>query len=104
MGSEMCIRDSPDTGPLHLANAMGTDVIGLHAASNPRRSGAYRNLAWSIDRYDDAARQYCGKPAQRLKWGTKLEFPDVMALIQTHEVTTTLDQWVRQFKRRKPGI
>jgi len=87
----------PDTGPLHIANAMGTDVIGLHAASNPRRSGAYQNLKWSIDRYDTAARQFCGKPAAKLKWGKKLEYPDVMKLIHTHEVIEKLDQWVEQY-------
>lgn len=84
----------PDTGPLHIANAMGTAVIGLHAASNPRRSGAYRALEWSVDRYDDAARQFRGKPAQRLKWGTKLEYPDVMKLITVDDVVRKLDAWV----------
>ena len=30
---------SPDAGPVHLANAVGTPVIGLYAATNPERSG-----------------------------------------------------------------
>ena len=32
---------TPDSGPMHIANAMGTRVLGLHAATNPARSGPY---------------------------------------------------------------
>ncbi len=85
---------APDTGPMHLANAMGTDVLGLHAASNPRRSGTYRALHWSADRYDEAARKFKGKPADDLAWGTKLEYDQVMDLITVQEVRDILDRWV----------
>ena len=64
----------------------------LHAASNPRRSGAYSNLEWAVDRYDAAARKFRGRPAVELKWGTKLEFPGVMALIDVDAVQETLDR------------
>jgi heptosyltransferase-1 len=40
-----------DTGPLHLADALGTDVIGLYGPTNPRRNGPYRQLNRCIDRY-----------------------------------------------------
>src|SRR5690606_27932368 len=60
---------TPDSGPMHIANAMGTRVLGLHAASNPARSGPYSDLRYCVDRYDDAARKYLGKPATELKWG-----------------------------------
>ena len=33
---------SPDTGPLHLARALGTPVIGLYGYTNPKRYGPYR--------------------------------------------------------------
>ncbi|MEX2608373.1 MAG: glycosyltransferase family 9 protein [Gemmatimonadota bacterium] len=33
---------SPDTGPLHLARALGTPVVGLYGYTNPRRYGPYR--------------------------------------------------------------
>jgi len=32
---------TPDSGPMHIAGAVGTRVLGLHAASNPARSGPY---------------------------------------------------------------
>src|SRR3546814_6182595 len=49
---------TPDSGPMHIANAMGTKVLGLHAASNPARSGPYSDRRYCVDRYDDAARKY----------------------------------------------
>jgi heptosyltransferase I len=38
-GSELLI--SPDTGPLHIARALGTPVVGLFGYTNPKRSGPY---------------------------------------------------------------
>lgn len=38
-GSRIVI--SPDTGPLHLARALDTPVIGLYGYSNPKRYGPY---------------------------------------------------------------
>jgi heptosyltransferase I len=32
---------SPDTGPLHIAHALGVPVIGLYGHSNPARVGPY---------------------------------------------------------------
>ena len=77
---------TPDSGPMHMANAAGTKVLGLHAASNPNRSGPYSDRRWCIDRYDAAARKYKGKPASELPWGTKIEYPGVMDLIETDAV------------------
>ena len=57
---------TPDSGPMHIANAMGTKVLGLHAASNPARSGPYSDRRYCVDRYDDAARTFLGKPASEL--------------------------------------
>lgn len=90
---------APDSGPLHMANAMGTRVIGLHAASNPARSGAYSNRAWCVDRYDAAARKFRGKAAAALRWGTKLEVPGAMELVEVADVIATLDRCMA----RRPG-
>jgi lipopolysaccharide heptosyltransferase I len=40
-----------DTGPLHLADALGTKVIGLYGPTNPRRNGPYGQLDHCIDRF-----------------------------------------------------
>jgi len=43
---------SPDTGPLHIAAALGTPVIGLFGATDPKRVGPYRGPRdLVIDRY-----------------------------------------------------
>ncbi|HET6911866.1 MAG TPA: glycosyltransferase family 9 protein [Rhodanobacteraceae bacterium] len=77
---------TPDAGPMHMANAVGAKVIGLHAASNPARSGPYSDRRWCVDRYDAAARKFLSKPASEIPWGTKIEYPGVMDLIEVGEV------------------
>lgn len=81
---------APDSGPMHMANAVGTPVLGLHAASNPERSGPYSDRQWCVDRYDAAARKYRRKSAEKLAWGTKLEYPGVMDLIEVDDVIERL--------------
>lgn len=88
---------TPDSGPMHIANAMGTAVLGLHAASNPRRSGPYSTVRYCVDRYDDAARRYKGKPAAELKWGTKIEHDGVMELV-------TVDDGIAAFERFRDDL
>ncbi|NYZ64001.1 glycosyltransferase family 9 protein [Luteimonas sp. SJ-16] len=88
---------TPDSGPMHIANAMGTKVLGLHAASNPARSGPYSDRRFCVDRYDDAARRFLGKPAAALRWGTKIEFDDVMTLV-------TVDDAIAAFERRRADM
>jgi heptosyltransferase I len=82
---------TPDSGPMHMANAVGAAVLGLHAASNPQRSGPYSDRRWCVDRYDAAALKFRGKPAVDLPWGTKLEYPGVMELVETDAVIERFD-------------
>jgi heptosyltransferase I len=77
---------TPDSGPMHMANTVGMKVLGLHAASNPARSGPYSDRRWCVDKYDAASRKYFGKPASEIPWGSKIERPGVMDLIEVDEV------------------
>ncbi len=86
---------TPDSGPMHIANAMGTKVLGLHAASNPRRSGPYSDIRFCADRYDDAARKYLGKPASELRWGTKIEHDGVMDLVTVEDGVAAFERLLR---------
>ena len=83
---------TPDSGPMHIANAMGTRVLGLHAATNPERSGPYSDRRFCVDRYDDAARTYRGKPASELKWGTKIEAEGVMDLVTVPDAIAAFER------------
>lgn len=87
---------APDTGPAHIASAVGTDVIGLYAASNPNRSGPYNSLPWCIDHYNEALEIYTGKSVESARWGAKAEFEGVMDLIEVDEVCAKLDEWIAQ--------
>lgn len=82
---------SPDSGPAHMANAMGTKVLGLYACTDRERCGPYSDLRWSVNHYDEAARQFLGKPASALPWGKRVEFPGVMDLISVEEVIGRFD-------------
>ncbi len=86
----------PDSGPMHMANAVGTKVLGLHAASNPARSGPYSDRRWCVDRYDAAARKFRRKPADALPWGTKLEYRDVMDLVEVDDAIERFEAFVAE--------
>ncbi len=83
---------SPDSGPVHLANALGTKVLGLYACTWSKRSGPYNSLELCVDKFSEAARQFRGKEPQNLRWGTRIEQPGVMELIQVDEVVEKLEQ------------
>ncbi|WP_028919655.1 glycosyltransferase family 9 protein [Pseudoxanthomonas suwonensis] len=84
---------TPDSGPMHIANAMGTKVLGLHAATDPDRSGPYSDRRYCVDRYDDAARRFLGKPAASLKWGTKIEHDGVMDLVTVEDAIEAFERY-----------
>ncbi len=82
---------TPDSGPAHMASALGTPVVGLYAATWSRRSGPYRFLDLCVDRYPQAARKFRGKPPEALRWGHRIEEPGVMDLVTVDAVIDRLD-------------
>ncbi len=84
---------TPDSGPAHMANAADIATISLHAATDPRRSGAYRCRDLCVDYFAEAARVYRNATPDSLKWGTRIEDDEgVMALIPVDAVTAKIDQ------------
>jgi heptosyltransferase I len=75
---------SPDTGPLHVAHALGTPVVGMFGHTNPARVGPwrrYRDLV--IDRYTEpgAAPDPSGyAPKHGRMEGIRVE--DVVAMVE----------------------
>lgn len=86
----LCERASllmaPDSGPVHMANAMGCRVLGLYACTALARSGPYSDRRWSVDHYAEAAERFLHRPAEALPWGKRVEFEGVMDLIGVDEV------------------
>jgi heptosyltransferase I len=74
-----------------MATMVGLPVIGLYAATNPQRAGPYFSREWCVDKYDEAARKFFGKPAAQIPWTTKIERPGVMDLITVSDVIAKLD-------------
>ena len=85
---------SPDSGPVHMATAVGTPVLGLFAGTDSRRSGPYFSRELCVDAFDAAARRYAGRPADELRWGKKIDHPDVMKLIDVDAVRERLDAFM----------
>ncbi len=81
----------PDSGPLHLANACGTPVIGLFATSNPQRTGPYLHRERTANRYPDAVAAEFQRSVDQLRWGQRVRRPDAMERIQIADVTAQLD-------------
>ena len=90
--SRLTVLVSPDAGPAHLASALGVPVIGLHAATDPRRSGPYRSLHWCVNRFPDVLRAKRGLGIDEVRWSTRIEYPGVMDVIEIDDVLATLDR------------
>jgi len=89
--SQSTVLLSPDSGPVHMATMVGLPVIGLYAATNPARAGPYYSRPWCVDKYDEAAQKFLGKPASDIPWTTKIERSGVMDLIGVGDVRAKLD-------------
>jgi heptosyltransferase I len=87
---------SVDSGPSHIANALGKPVIGLHACTWSSRGGPYNSLELCVDKFAEAARQFRNREPGEIRWGTKIEEPGVMALIGASAVVEKLDAAVRR--------
>jgi heptosyltransferase I len=81
----------PDSGPAHMATALGTTVIGLYATSNPDRTGPYLSRNFTINRYPDAIRRYLDKNVADIAWGQRVRDPGAMGLIEVDDVLHVID-------------
>ncbi|NOQ15176.1 MAG: hypothetical protein GQ583_11960 [Methyloprofundus sp.] len=84
---------SPDTGPLHLANAVATPVIGLYAVTRADYIGPYHQLHRCIDIYDQVAQTFMHKPSTALKWQKKIPSLEAMQLISVQQVMDKVIQF-----------
>ncbi len=80
----------PDSGPAHMATAVGTPVVGLYATSNPQRTGPYRSLHLVANRYPDAVRSEFNCEPEALRFGERVRNPEAMNLISTEDVIEKL--------------
>jgi heptosyltransferase I len=80
---------SPDTGPLHVAAALGTPVVGLYGYTDPKRTGpypeAYRELV-----VDNFSRSGETEPVHEFRAGN-------MERIEVEDVLEKLDRAVQRY-------
>jgi heptosyltransferase I len=81
----------PDSGPAHMATAVGTPVVGLYATSNRRRTGPYFSQHLVVDKYAEAVAREFGRPVETLRWGQRVRDPAAMSLITVADVVAKLD-------------
>src|SRR5690625_7779847 len=68
---------TPDSGPAHFADAMGTPVVGLYAATWARRSWPLNSLDPTEDMFPDATHQFMGCEPVQLSCVKIIEKPGV---------------------------
>lgn len=82
----------PDTGPSHMASAVNTPVVALHAVTNSRVSGPYCFLDLVVDEYAKASEQFLGRPYDEHIWGTHVHGEHTMSLISIATVVAQLEK------------
>jgi heptosyltransferase I len=86
----------PDTGPSHMATAVGTKVIALHAVTSAAVSGPYLSRDLCVDCYPTAVETILHTTVDKNTWGRHAHGSDTMRLI-------TVDAVLAQFERILSG-
>lgn len=85
---------APDTGPVHLAGAVGTPVVGLYAVARSALTGPWLDRRYCIDRYDEAARRFLNLGGSPPGWHQRVHHAGAMALITVEEVCAQVDRLI----------
>ena len=82
----------PDTGPSHMAAAVGTPVIALHAVTSANVSGPYPYRHLAVDHYPEAIVQVLKKTEATNLWGTHAHGKETMKLVTVEDVLKRLEE------------
>jgi heptosyltransferase I len=82
----------PDTGPGHMATAMGTPVIGLYAVARPELTGPYFSFDLTVNKYPQAVRQFLHKDISQVDWHQRVHHAKAMSLITVEDVLEKLEK------------
>lgn len=85
---------APDTGPVHIASALGTKTIGLYAATNPDRAGPYNHREFVANRYPEALSQYHQQNVDEVAWGKRIKTAECMQLISVNDVIEQIEKLI----------
>jgi heptosyltransferase I len=92
---------APDSGPVHVAQAMGVPVVGLYAVAPARRTGPYREPQWTVDVFAEAAATILHRAPESLGWHERVHDPRAPRLIEVDAVVARMEKLFehRGFKR-----
>ena len=83
---------APDTGPVHIARAMGTPVIGLYAVAPSWLTGPFEKMDFCIDHYNDAVKEILKQDPETVPWKTRVHDERAMQMITVNEVVDMIDK------------
>lgn len=81
----------PDTGPAHMAAAVSTPVVALHAVTSSDVSGPYIYRHLAVDCYPLAVEKILKKKMASNRWGTQVHGSEAMLLVDVDTVIRKLD-------------
>lgn len=84
--SKVKLLIAPDTGPVHIAGAFGTPVVGLYAVAPPWLSGPYQYQDLVVNLFPEAVRTFLKKDPLKVPWGTRVHHEQAMSLFESGEV------------------
>ncbi len=89
----------PDTGPSHMAAAVGTPVVALHAVTSANVSGPYPFRHLAVDYYAQAVEFVLGTTLDKNVWGTHAHGNETMKLIPVEAVLAKLETVFNRYPR-----
>jgi len=93
----------PDSGPNHMAAAMGKPAIGLFASTNPDRARSYFSKEWEVNRYPEAVEKFLHSTVAEQPWGQRVRTPEAMELITVDDACAAADRLLNHLGFGKPG-
>jgi heptosyltransferase I len=88
--AEVDLLIAPDTGAVHLANALGTKVVGIYAVANPELTGPHQNLQFCVNKYPEACKQF--SESDPVDFHHRVHGSGAMKLIQFSEVQNKVQE------------
>jgi len=91
---------APDTGPLHIAQAMKKPVVGLFAVAPSKKTGPYLEPQWTVDVFAQAAATILGR--ERMGWRQRVHDERALRLITVDAVADRMEKLFehRGFERK----
>jgi heptosyltransferase I len=87
---EVDVLVAPDTGPVHLAGALGTKVLGLYGVAPPELTGPYNSQNLVLNKYPHALKVLKGKAQEEAKWGERVHHAQAMSFFEQEELSQKL--------------